>query len=76
MKRTILKHGIYMTRLFTIAFIIQCLTMSFLLARNGYAQVKSIEEVTVYLSLNEVKVEKAFKELEKLMPKLKVVNNY
>src|SRR5690606_40306345 len=65
MKKTILKHVAYMTKLFTIAFIFQCLTMSFLLAWNGNAQVKSIEEVKVYLSLYEVKVEKAFKELER-----------
>ncbi|MEX2592953.1 MAG: TonB-dependent receptor [Anditalea sp.] len=47
MKKTILRHVIYMTRLFTIAFIIQCLTMGFILARNGNAQDKSIEEITV-----------------------------
>lgn len=39
--------------------------MSLLLAWNGNAQVKSIEEVRVYLTLDDVKVEKAFKELEK-----------
>jgi len=55
-----------MTKLFTIAFSLQCLSMSLLLAWNGNAQVKSIEEVSVYLSLNEVKVEKAFKELERI----------
>jgi len=65
MKKSIFKHVAYMTKLFTIAFVIQCMTMSFLLAWNGNAQVKSIEEVKVYLSLNEVNVEKAFKELEK-----------
>ncbi|MEX2593937.1 MAG: TonB-dependent receptor [Anditalea sp.] len=64
MKKPLLRHVIYMTRLFTIAFIIQCLTMGFILARNGNDQVKSIEEGTVYLSLNDVKVEKVFKELE------------
>lgn len=64
MKKNILKHVLYMTRLFTIAFLAQCLTMSFLLAWNGKAQVKSIEEVNVSLSLNEVKVEDAFKALE------------
>src|SRR5690554_3391754 len=65
MKKTLLNHVAYMTRLFILAFITQCLTMSFLLAWNGNAQVKSIEEVKVYLSLDEVKIEKAFKELEK-----------
>src|SRR5690554_1169708 len=65
MKKTLLNHVAYMTRLFILAFITQCLTMSLLLAWNGNAQVKSIEEVKVYLSLDEVKIEKAFKELEK-----------
>lgn len=55
-----------MTKLFTIAFTLQCVSMSLLLANNGNAQVKSIEEVSVYLLLNEVKVEKAFKELERI----------
>ncbi len=55
-----------MTKLFTLAFTLQCLSMSLLLAWNGNAQVKSIEDVPVHLSLNEVKVEKAFKELERI----------
>ncbi|WP_162417489.1 SusC/RagA family TonB-linked outer membrane protein [Cyclobacterium roseum] len=55
-----------MSKLFTLAFTLQCLSMSLLLAWNGNAQVKSIEEVSVHLSLNEVKVEKAFKELERI----------
>ena len=50
MKEPILQHVKYMTKLFTIALIIQCLTMSFLLARNGNVQVKSIDEVTEYIS--------------------------
>jgi TonB-dependent starch-binding outer membrane protein SusC len=66
MKKCLLKHVIYMTKLFTLAFTLQCLSMSLLLAWNGNAQVKSIEEVSVHLSLNEVKVEKAFKALERI----------
>ncbi|MDO6439003.1 TonB-dependent receptor [Cyclobacterium sp. 1_MG-2023] len=66
MKKCLLKHVIYMTKLFTIAFTLQCLSMSFLMAFNGNAQVKSIEEVSVSLSLKEVKVREAFKRLEKL----------
>lgn len=66
MNKCLLKHVIYMTKLFTIAFTLQCLSMSFLLAFNGNAQVKSIEEVSVYLSLKDVKVKEAFKRLEKL----------
>ncbi|MFO7826227.1 MAG: SusC/RagA family TonB-linked outer membrane protein [Cyclobacterium sp.] len=55
-----------MSKLFTLAFTLQCFSMSLLLAWNGNAQVKSIEDVPVHLSLNEVKVEKAFKELERI----------
>src|SRR5690606_25807245 len=65
MKKNLLNHVAYMTKLFAFAFIIQCLTMSFLLAWNGNAQVKSIEEVKVFLSVNDVTLETAFKELEK-----------
>ncbi|WP_157972020.1 SusC/RagA family TonB-linked outer membrane protein [Pleomorphovibrio marinus] len=39
--------------------------MSFLLAWNGSAQVKNIEEVTVSLSLEDVKIKSVFRELEK-----------
>lgn len=66
MKKSLLKHVVYMTKLFTLAFTLQCLSMSLLLAWNGNAQVKSIEEVPVHLLLKEVKVEKAFKELERI----------
>lgn len=65
MKKTILKHVIRMTKLFSVAFLFQCLTMSFLLAWNGNAQIKNIEEVKVSLSFNKIKIEKAFQELEK-----------
>ncbi|MEX2569378.1 MAG: hypothetical protein WD431_25785, partial [Cyclobacteriaceae bacterium] len=65
MKKTILKHVLHMTKLFSIAFLFQCLTMSLLLAWNGNAQVKNIEDVTVSLSLEDVKIERVFRELEK-----------
>jgi TonB-linked SusC/RagA family outer membrane protein len=65
MKKRVLKHVIYMTKLFAIAFLIQSLSMSLLIANDGKAQVKSIEEVKVYLTLKDAKVEAAFKELEK-----------
>jgi len=65
MKKRILKHVTYMTKLFTIAFLFQSISMSLLLANDGNAQVKSIEEVTVYLSLKDAKLERVFKELEK-----------
>lgn len=66
MKNCLLKHVIYMSKLFTLAFTLQCLSMSFLLAGNANAQVKNIEEVSVHLSLSEVRVETAFKALEKI----------
>jgi TonB-dependent starch-binding outer membrane protein SusC len=65
MKKNILKHVLHMTKLFSIAFLFQCLTMSLLLAWNGNAQVKNIEDVTVSLSLQDVKIESVFHELEK-----------
>lgn len=65
MKKSILKHVTHMTKLFSIAFLFQCLTMSFLMAWNGNAQVKNIEEVTVSLLLEDVKIEYIFRELEK-----------
>lgn len=64
MKKNLLNHVAYMTKLFTIAFVIQCLTMSLLLAMNGKAQVKSIEDINVFLSVRDVKLEAAFKALE------------
>ncbi|MFC4870851.1 SusC/RagA family TonB-linked outer membrane protein [Negadavirga shengliensis] len=66
MKKTILKHVLHMTKLFSIAFLFQCATMSLLLAWNGNAQVKNIEEVEVSLSLEDVTIDRAFRELEKL----------
>lgn len=65
MKKCVLKHVIYMTKLFAIAFFLQSLSMSLLIASDGKAQVRSIEEVKVNLSLTNANVERAFKELEK-----------
>ncbi|WP_373494825.1 carboxypeptidase-like regulatory domain-containing protein, partial [Aquiflexum sp.] len=65
MKNRLLLHVIYMTKLFTYAFLIQCLTMSFLLAWNGNAQIKGIDEVMIRIPLEGVSVEKAFSEIEK-----------
>jgi TonB-linked SusC/RagA family outer membrane protein len=65
MKKNILKHVLHMTKLFSIAFLFQCLTMSLLLAWNGNAQVKSIDEVTVSIALEDVKIERVFRALEK-----------
>lgn len=65
MKNQLQSHVIYMTKLFSYAFLIQCLTMSFLLAENGNAQNQSIDEVMIQIPLHEVSVEKVFSELEK-----------
>lgn len=66
MKNLILLHVIRMTKLFTYAFLIQFLSMSFLFASNGNAQVKDIEEVMVSLSLEQARIEKAFSSIEKM----------
>lgn len=65
MKNLVLSHVICMTKLFTHAFLIQCLTMSFLFAWNGNAQVNDIEEVMVSISLEGAKIEKVFSNIEK-----------
>src|SRR5690606_9033189 len=65
MKNLVLKHVLYMTKLFTYAFLIQCLFMNFLLANNGSAQVKSIEEVMVQLRFQEEPIEAVFSKIEK-----------
>lgn len=64
MKNLILRHVIRMSKLFTYAFLFQCLTMGFLVASNGNAQIKSIEEVVVRLPLEGVSVKEAFKQIE------------
>jgi TonB-linked SusC/RagA family outer membrane protein len=66
MKNLVLIHVIRMTKLFTYAFLIQCLSMSFLFAWNGNAQVKDIEEVMIRVSFQETDIEKAFSTIEKL----------
>tara|TARA_R110000868_G_scaffold11200_7_gene54897 strand:- start:29242 stop:32643 length:3402 start_codon:yes stop_codon:yes gene_type:complete len=53
-----------MTKLFTYAFLIQLLSMSFLFAWNGNAQVKDIEEVMITLSFENSKIEKVFSSIE------------
>jgi len=65
MKNHLRLHVIYMTKLFTYAFLIQSLTMSFLFASDGKAQNKSIEEVKTKISLKNVSVDRAFSIIEK-----------
>src|SRR5690606_40518980 len=66
MKNLVLKHVLYMTKLFTYAFLIQFLFMNFLFAGNGNAQVKSIEKVMVRMSLENEGIENAFATIEKV----------
>jgi len=64
MKNLVLTHVIRMSKLFTYAFLFQCLTMGLLFASNGNAQIKSIEEVIVRLPMEGVSVRDAFKRIE------------
>lgn len=66
MKNLVLLYVIRMTKLFTYAFLVQLLSMSFLFAWNGNAQVKDIEEVMITLSFDNTKIEKAFYSIEKM----------
>lgn len=66
MKNLILLHIIRMTKLFTYAFLIQFLSMSFLFAWNGNAQIKDIEEVMISVTLEDTRIEKAFSTIEKM----------
>ena len=66
MKNLILTHVVRMSKLFTYAFLIQCLTMSLLFAWNGNAQIKSIEDVVVSIPLDGESVQDAFKSIERV----------
>ncbi|MEX0882099.1 MAG: hypothetical protein WDZ72_01375, partial [Cyclobacteriaceae bacterium] len=66
MKNLVLFHVIRMTKLFTYAFLIQCLSMSFLFGHNGNAQIKDIEDVMIRVSLDNIQVEDAFSIIEDL----------
>jgi TonB-dependent starch-binding outer membrane protein SusC len=65
MKNRLLLFVIYMTKLFTYVFLIQVLTMSILFSKDGKAQIKSIEQVKIKLSLNEIPIVSVFAEIEK-----------
>ncbi len=65
MKNRLLLYLLRMTKLFTYAFLIQCLTMNFLFAWDGNAQIKGIDKVMIKMPLEEVLVENAFAAIEK-----------
>lgn len=60
MKKSLLNHVWYMTKIFAFAFVIQVLGMSLLFAGNGNAQVKGIDEIFLTISIKDVSVERAF----------------
>jgi len=65
MKNRLLLYLLRMTKLYSFAFLIQCLTMSLLFAWDGNAQIKGIDKVMIKISLEEVLIENAFAEIEK-----------
>lgn len=65
MKNKVLLNVLLMTKRFIHALLIQCITMGLLLAANGHAQVKSIDEVIVHIGLNDVPLEAAFSQIGK-----------
>jgi TonB-linked SusC/RagA family outer membrane protein len=54
-----------MSKFLTYAFLIQCLFMNFLLAGNGSAQIKSIEDVMITMPLQEEAIGHVFSKIEK-----------
>jgi TonB-linked SusC/RagA family outer membrane protein len=66
MTNLVLKHVLYMTKLCTYAFLLQCIFMNFLFANNGNAQVKSIEEIKVQMTLENEPIENAFRKIERM----------
>ncbi|WP_209330786.1 TonB-dependent receptor [Lunatimonas salinarum] len=65
MKNLVLYHVIRMTKLVTYAFLIQTLSMSFLFAWSGKAQIKDIEEVMVSFSMEDAQIERVFSAIER-----------
>ncbi|GAB3650271.1 TonB-dependent receptor [Echinicola sediminis] len=65
MKNNLLKHVIHMTKLFMYAFIIQCFSMSMILAKDGNAQIKNIEDIPVSITIDNLDVKSAFLKIEK-----------
>ncbi len=53
-----------MTKLCLYAFIVQCFSMSWLLASDGKAQQKNIEEVLININIEETAIEEAFSRIE------------
>ncbi len=64
MKYKLLRQLYTMSRYALIGFLIQCVSFTFLMAENSYAQ-KSIEEFYLTVQMENVKVKKIFSEIEK-----------
>ncbi len=65
MKNRLQLYLLRMTKLFTYAFLVQCLTMNFLFALEGTSQIKGIDKVMIKMPLQEVLIENAFAQIEK-----------
>ena len=65
MKKSILLRLLAMSKTILYSFIIQCFSMSLLLANSGNAQIKAIDEVPVRLELQGSTVQDAFSRIEK-----------
>ncbi len=64
MKKSILSSLVAMSKTILYSFVIQCFSMSILLAYSGSAQVKAIDEVPVNIELQNSSVEEAFSKIE------------
>ncbi len=64
MKKSILSSLVAMSKTILYSFVIQCFSMSVLLAYSGSAQVKAIDEVPVKIELQNTSVEEAFSKIE------------
>ena len=64
MKKVILLHVWAMSKRILQVFLIQCLSMSVLLAYNGNAQVKTIDQVKLKLNLQNTQLLDAFSRIE------------
>src|SRR5690606_681350 len=64
MKKSILSSLVAMSKTILYSFVIQCFSMSVLLAYSGSAQVKAIDEVPVKIELQNSSVEEAFSKIE------------
>lgn len=65
MKNIVLLHVLHMTKRLIPILLVQCLSMSLLLAANSNAQVKGIDEVPIQIGFEEVPLKSALAQIEK-----------